>query len=187
MTLLLQGWEDCLEKGTRDVMSLENGPPCVHWRLKREREKFKKKKEERSDVKSDYGRGVVLFTISRMQKLRDLRDSEREKVRQATYKIASCEIKAEIIDQPLPPPFRPFLFLDESGGDIEQCALETHASSARRVHSCGRSKMRLSPLNHGRVTTGEKRKSTIFGLAFFLLRIVGNELRRNWNRSGIEW
>lgn len=85
-------------------MSLENGPPCVHWRLKREREKFKKKKEERSDVKSDYGRGVVLFTISRMQKLRDLRDSEREKVRQATYKIASCEIKAEIIDQPLPPP-----------------------------------------------------------------------------------
>lgn len=44
-----------------------------------------------------------------------------------------------------------------------------------------------SPLNHGRVTTGEKRKSTIFGLAFFLLRIVGNELRRNWNRSGIEW
>lgn len=85
------------------------------------------------------------------------------------------------------PPFRPFLFLDESGGDIEQCALETHASSARRVHSCGRSKMRLSPLNHGRVTTGEKRKSTIFGLAFFLLRIVGNELRRNWNRSGIEW
>lgn len=104
MTLLLQGWEDCLEKGTRDVMSLENGPPCVHWRLEREREKFKKKKEERSDVKSDYGRGVVLFTISRMQKLRDLRDSEREKVRQATYKIASCEIKAEIIDQPLPPP-----------------------------------------------------------------------------------
>lgn len=130
----------------------------------------------------------MLFTISRMQKLRDLRDFEREKVRQATYKIASCEIKAEIIDQPLPPPpFRPFLFLDESGGDIEQCALETHASSARRVHSCGRSKMRLSPLNHGRVTTGEKRKSTIFGLAFFLLRIVGNELRRNWNRSGIEW
>lgn len=130
----------------------------------------------------------MLFTISRMQKLRDLRDSEREKVRQATYKIASCEIKAEIIDQPLPPP--PSGLFSSSmnrGGDIEQCALETHASSARRVHSCGRSKMRLSPLNHGRVTTGEKRKSTIFGLAFFLLRIVGNELRRNWNRSGIEW
>lgn len=134
----------------------------------------------------------MLFTISRMQKLRDLRDSEREKVRQATYKIASCEIKAEIIDQPLFPrllPPLPAFSLPRwiGGGDIEQCALETHASSARRVHSCGRSKMRLSPLNHGRVTTGEKRKSTIFGLAFFLLRIVGNELRRNWNRSGIEW
>lgn len=185
MTLLLQGWEDCLEKGTRDVMSLENGPPCVHWRLERERDKFKKKKEERSDVKSDYGRGVVLFTISRMQKLRDLRDSELDK---RPIKSLPAKSRPKSSTNPFPPsPFRPFLFLDESGGDIEQCALETHASSARRVHSCGRSKMRLSPLNHGRVTTGEKRKSTIFGLAFFLLRIVGNELRRNWNRSGIEW
>lgn len=126
----------------------------------------------------------MLFTISRMQKLRDLRDSELDK---RPIKSLPAKSRPKSSTNPFPSPFRPFLFLDESGGDIEQCALETHASSARRVHSCGRSKMRLSPLNHGRVTTGEKRKSTIFGLAFFLLRIVGNELRRNWNRSGIEW
>lgn len=165
-------------------MSLENGPPCVHWRLKREREKFKKKKEERSDVKSDYGRGIVLFTISRMQKLRDLRDSELDK---RPIKSLPAKSRPKSSTNPFPPPSGLFSSSMNRGGDIEQCALETHASSARRVHSCGRSKMRLSPLNHGRVTTGEKRKSTIFGLAFFLLRIVGNELRRNWNRSGIEW
>lgn len=173
------------ERHERCDVSRKRTTLCTLATRERERDKFKKKKEERSDVKSDYGRGVVLFTISRMQKLRDLRDSELDK---RPIKSLPAKSRPKSSTNPFPPsPFRPFLFLDESGGDIEQCALETHASSARRVHSCGRSKMRLSPLNHGRVTTGEKRKSTIFGLAFFLLRIVGNELRRNWNRSGIEW
>lgn len=181
MTLLLQGWEDCLEKGTRDVMSLENGPPCVHWRLKREREKFKKKKEERSDVKSDYGRGVVLFTISRMQKLRDLRDSELDK---RPIKSLPAKSRPKSSTNPFPPPSGLFSSSMNRGGISNNARWKP---TLPRVHSCGRSKMRLSPLNHGRVTTGEKRKSTIFGLAFFLLRIVGNELRRNWNRSGIEW
>lgn len=176
------------ERHERCDVSRKRTTLCTLATRERERDKFKKKKEERSDVKSDYGRGVVLFTISRMQKLRDLRDSELDK---RPIKSLPAKSRPKSSTNPFSrvssPPFRPFLFLDESGGDIEQCALETHASSAHRVHSCGRSKMRLSPLNHGRVTTGEKRKSTIFGLAFFLLRIVGNELRRNWNRSGIEW
>lgn len=130
-------------------MSLENGPPCVHWRLKREREKFKKKKEERSDVKSDYGRGVVLFTISRMQKLRDLRDSELDK---RPIKSLPAKSRPKSSTNPFPPPSGLFSSSMNRGGISNNARWKP---TLPRVHSCGRSKMRrLSikpwPSNNGR-------------------------------------
>lgn len=189
MTLLLQGWEDCLEKGTRDVMSLENGPPCVHWRLERERETNSRRKKKKEATLSQIMEEGLCYSRSRGCKSFAIYGILSEKrLDKRPIKSLPAKSRPKSSTNPFPSPLPAFsLPRWIGGGDIEQCALETHASSARRVHSCGRSKMRLSPLNHGRVTTGEKRKSTIFGLAFFLLRIVGNELRRNWNRSGIEW
>lgn len=65
MTLLLQGWEDCLEKGTRDVMSLENGPPCVHWRLERERETNSRRKKKKEATLSQIMEEGLCYSRSR--------------------------------------------------------------------------------------------------------------------------
>lgn len=126
----------------------------------------------------------MLFTISRMQKLRDLRDSELDK---RPIKSLPAKSRPKSSTNPFPPPSGLFSSSMNRGGISNNARWKPTLPRPAVFIRVGVARCGGSPLNHGRVTTGEKRKSTIFGLAFFLLRIVGNELRRNWNRSGIEW
>lgn len=137
------------ERHERCDVSRKRTTLCTLATRERERDKFKKKKEERSDVKSDYGRGVVLFTISRMQKLRDLRDSELDK---RPIKSLPAKSRPKSSTNPFPPPSGLFSSSMNRGGISNNARWKP---TLPRVHSCGRSKMRrLSikpwPSNNGR-------------------------------------
>lgn len=71
MTLLLQGWEDCLEKGTRARWCLSKTDHLVYREKERERDSRREKKrreKKREEVTlSQIKEEGLLFTISRMQ------------------------------------------------------------------------------------------------------------------------